>query len=346
MSRKSLNLGLSLLLICGIVFTASSCSKLSVSRLQGNYHFNNANQHFKDGKYRDAIDSYTKALENNPELTVAYRFLGESYKQLYKPAVETERNKEIERLALEALTKAYELEPTNKEIIFSLGDMYDKMRDFDEAEKLYLKILDMEPTNMDNYYVVAEFYKRYAGGTQEEEEEGEEGEEKIKKKNPQQKAEEMYLRRIETDPENPQGYAYIAQFYGGISPIPDFDRAHFYHLKRTELEPENAEAWLSVGVNRWSKAYRMATLPKNARIELARVSETALLKAKDLDPAYPEPYSWLGVLYKSVLAKLIPERANRYNEDADRYLERFQELRKRQAERRKLEQELTSGEER
>ena len=29
-------------------------------------------------------------------------------------------------------------------------------------------------------------------------------------------------------------------------------------------------------------------------------------KARDLDPHYPEPYSWLSVIYKSVLAKLEP----------------------------------------
>ncbi len=75
--------------------------------------------------------------------------------------------------------------------------MYDKLRNFDEAEKLYLKIVELEPGNMNNYYVVAEFYKRYASD------------------NPgvARKAESMYLRRLEADPENPQGYAYIADYY-------------------------------------------------------------------------------------------------------------------------------------
>ena len=115
---------------------------------------------------------WIQTLKYNPDLVQAYRFLGESYKSLYKPAVETERNKEIEEKALEALRKAYEIDPMNKEVIYSLGDMYDKIRDFDSAEQLYLKILEMEPTNMGNYYVVAEFYKRYAGSEEEGEEDG------------------------------------------------------------------------------------------------------------------------------------------------------------------------------
>ena len=191
----------------------------------------------------------------------------------------------------------------------------------------------MDPTNMGNYYVVAEFYKRYAGGDEEKKEaEG--------VKTPFEKAEEMYLRRIETDPDNEQGYAYIAQFYEGITPVPEFDLANEFHDRRIAINPENAEAWLAKGVNRWSKAYRMPTLPKNERIQLAKDAESALLKASELDPTYPEPYSWLSVLYKSVMIKLVPERAQRYNEDADRYLQQFQDARKRQAERKKLEEEL------
>lgn len=335
MIRNVKNASLLVLLIFAVLFTASSCENLKASNLQANWWFQRANANFTENKYRLAIEEYEKALSFNPDLVEAYRFLGESYKNLYKPAVETPQNKEIEAKALEALNKAYEIDPTNKGIIHSLGDMYDKMRNFEEAEKLFLKILEMEPTKMDNYYVVAEFYKRYAG-TEEEEGEGESME-----KSPFQKAEEMYLRRIEADPENPQGYAYIAQFYENITPVPEFDLGVYYHKKRIELNPEDPEAWLAVGVNRWSKAYRIqASLSRQERIDLANDSEAALKKANELDGEYPEPYSWLSVLYKSVMAKLFPDRAKRYEDEADIYSQRFQELRKREAQRKKLEQDL------
>jgi len=335
MFRKVINTSLLVLLVLAVVFSTVSCDKLRVSNLKANHHFTNANHHFTDSKYRLAIEEYELALSYNPDLTQAYRFLGESYKNLYKPAVEDERNKEIERNALEALNKAYEIDPTNKGIIHSLGDMYDKMRNFDEAEKLYLKILEMEPTNMSNYYVVAEFYKRYAGRV--EEGEGEDN----GVKTPFQKAEEMYLRRIETDPSNSQGYAYIAQFYELIQPIPEFDKAVFYHKKRTELDPEDAEAWTAIGVNRWGKAYRIQSkLTRQQRIDLANESDAALKKAIELDDQYPEPYAWLSPLYKSVFAKLYPERAKRYEDDADIYIQRYNELKKREVQRKALQKEL------
>ncbi len=43
---------------------------------------------------------------------------------------------------------------------------------------------------------------------------------------------------------------------------------------------------------------------------------------------------------KSLLSKLEPEKEARYNAEAQRYIEKFQDLRKRAAERKKLEEEL------
>lgn len=323
-----------LLLTLVVIFAVSGCEKLSLDNLTANYHFSKANSAFREKQYRDAITEYEAALRANPNLVQAYRFLGESYKMLYKPGSEEPQEIEKKNKALEALNKAYEIEPDNREIIYSLGDMYDKLQDFESAEKLYLRILELEPHNMNNYYVVAEFYKRYSG-------------------NPEtaRKAEEMYLRRIETDPENPQGYAYAANYYENLpasaeniaDTVANFDKAaHFWDM-RIQLQPESAEAWLAKAVNRWGRSYRFQNLSREERMRTAKESETALMKAVELDPNYPEPYSWLSVLYRSTMAKLEPERETRYNADADKYIERFQDLRKRAAERKKLEDELKKG---
>jgi tetratricopeptide (TPR) repeat protein len=339
MSLKKMNPTLIAAIAVIIIFASISCENLKVSRLQANHYFTLANQAFSEQKYRDAIENYEKALELNPNLVQAYRFLGESYKAVFSPGVDTERNMERAEEALEALRKAYEISPENEDIIHSLADMYDKLRNFEEAEKLFLKILEMNPTNMSNYYVVAEFYKRYAG-SESEEEEGEKAENG--EKTPFEKAEQMYLRRIELEPENPQGYAYIAQFYQDLEmSVKRIDQAFFYHDKRTDLEPDNPAAWLSKGVNRWSKAYRLQNLLSRAqRLQAAKESETCLLKASELDPKYPEPYSWLSVIYQSVLAKIDPDRADRYIQDGQMYLERYKEAREAELERQKLEEEL------
>ncbi len=314
-----------------LVLNFTGCQKLDVNYIKGNHHFNRANALFTDGRYRMAIEEYEKAREfyekskvSTPNLVHVYRFLGESYKSLFRPGAEDAENLERANKAVEFLTKAYEMNPNSKEIIYSLGDMYDKLKRFEDAEKLYLRILDLEPGNMSNYYVVAEFYKRYAAEKQEL----------------RAKAEAMYFRRIEADPENPQGYAYLANYYELIQPIPEFDKANDCWDKRIILDPNNAEAYYAKGVNRWSKAYRLANLPVQERLALAQESLRALEKAIQIDPNYPEPYAYVNVVYKSVLAKLEPEKESRYNAEADRYMEKFNELRKRQAERKKLEEEL------
>jgi tetratricopeptide (TPR) repeat protein len=325
MRQKRLGFAVMVILAFSLVLVFTSCEQLSVSRLKANYHFNKANQFFKDGKFRRAITEYEEVLKNNPQLVEANRFLGESYKSLYKPGVETPDNTDVATKALESFTKAYEAEPTNKEIIFSLGDMYDKLKNFNEAEKYFLKILELEPTNMSNYYVVAEFYKRYAG-----ENEALRG-----------KAESMYLRRIELDPENPQGYAYMANYFENLTPTPEvFDQANEFWKKRIDLEPNSAEAWLAMGVNRWSRSYRFQNIPAAERLKAAQESLSALEKAQSLDPEYPEPYSWLSVLHRSVMSKLEPDKEARHNAEADRAIERFQDTRKRAADKKKLEQEL------
>jgi tetratricopeptide (TPR) repeat protein len=311
-----------------VVVAFTGCQKLSLKNLQANYHFNKANQFFKDNKFNKAIEEYKSTLAKNPNLMEAYRFLGESYKALYIPGKDTQENKDKAAEALTALQKAYEIEPNNIEVIYSLGDMYDRLRDFDNAEKMYLRIVDLEPGNMNNYYVIAEFYKRYVGD----------------RKELREKAEQMYLRRIETDPENVQGYAYMANYYDQQTTADakdKFDKALTYHNMRALLEPNSAELYYTIGVNRFNKAYQLQNFLSDAeRAAIGAEAERSLQKAIEIDPNYPEPYSYMKILYINVQAKIFPEKEARYQEEANRYGDKYTEAKKRQVERLKLEKEL------
>ncbi|NTV82162.1 MAG: hypothetical protein HGA24_12160, partial [Candidatus Aminicenantes bacterium] len=117
-----------------VIFAFAACQNISYSKLAANYHFGRANSFFRENQYRKAITEYEATLKFNPKMLQAFRFLGESYKQLYKPGVDSPLNKELEAKTLEALNKALEIEPNNKDTIYSLGDMYDKLKKFPEAE--------------------------------------------------------------------------------------------------------------------------------------------------------------------------------------------------------------------
>ena len=125
MHQKEKNIVLTIFLALAMIFAFTSCEKLKASRLRANHHFSRANHHFTEGHYRDAIDAYEQALSYNPELIEAYRFLGEAYKNLFKPGDNSPENMEKANKALEALNMALEIEPNNKDIIYSLGDMLD-----------------------------------------------------------------------------------------------------------------------------------------------------------------------------------------------------------------------------
>ncbi len=316
------------LFAAAIVVASVACDKLNVKYLSGNHHFNRGNALFNEKKYTKAIEEYELAVQNNPELKEAYRYIGESYKSIFQPGKESADNKVRGEKALEALRKAYDIDPDNKDIIYSLADMYDKLRDVANAEQLFLRIIDLEPGNMNNYYIAAEFYKRYAG----------------ENKDLKQKAEQMYLRRIETDPDAVQGYAYMANYYDNL-PVTEFkdkfDRALEYHAKRKAIEPNSAELYYTIGVNRFNKAYQLQNfLSDPQKAEAAAESETALLKAIELDSSFANSFAYMKMLYINVHAKIFPEKESRYLAEADRYGEKFTEAQKRAVERMKLEKEL------
>ncbi len=337
MLGKASKIAVSIFVALGLIFASSGCGKFKISRLQANYNFSKANQHFKKEEYRKAIDLYEKAVAYNPHLGEAYQYLGESYKNIYKPGDNTPQNLQKAEKALEALKKAAEIFPNNKQILYSLADMYDRLQNFDEAEKLYLRILQMEPNNMSNYYVLAGFYQKYSAGSEEERRDAE----GRLVKTPFQKAEEMYLRRIELDPENPEGYAYAAQFYDNVRPAPLFDKAYEFHELRLKFDPNNAEVWYSIGVNRFSKAFRLQNvLSYEEREKCGKESENALKKAIEIDPNYANAYHYMNILYRNIYVGLYPEKEDLYIAEAERWGERGLEIAKRAAERHRLEEEL------
>lgn len=311
-----------------IVVSSVACEKLKLKNLQANYYFNRGNALFNEKKFPKAIEEYEQAVKYNPQLEAAYRYIGECYKMVYAPGKESADNKARGAKALAALQKAYEIDPDNKDIIYSLGDMYDKLHDIPNAEKMFLRIIELEPGNMNNYYIAAEFYKRYSG----------------ENKDLKEKAEQMYLRRIETDPDAVQGYAYMANYFDNL-PTSDykdkFDRALEYHQRRLSIQPESAEVYYTIGVNRFNKAYQLQNfLSDNDKAATAAESEQALLKAIDLDPTFANSFAYMKMLYINVQAKIFPEKEGRYLAEADQYGEKFKAAQARAVERMKLEKEL------
>lgn len=115
--------------------------------------------------------------------------------------------------------------------IQSLAEIYDRMNDFENAEKYYLEFFSKNPKDPKYYYILAEFYNKYGKF---------------------EKAEEYYKKRIELDPSNPEGWLYLANFYSNqvrrlpkeskreifLEAINLMDKSIAAHEKRLELIPD------------------------------------------------------------------------------------------------------------
>jgi tetratricopeptide (TPR) repeat protein len=143
--KKLLSVILSVFLTSFIVISFSGCDQLKISNLKANKHFKLANKYFTDEKYKKAIIEYEEALKMNPDLKAAFYYLGSSYVSVYKPGDESEKNKEIGKKATEYLQRALEQSPDNKDIIQALGDINDKMRNFEQAENTMYRFRNSHP---------------------------------------------------------------------------------------------------------------------------------------------------------------------------------------------------------
>ncbi len=301
-----------------IVISFSGCDQLKISNLKANKHFKLANKYFSEEKYKKAIAEYEDALKLNPKLNAAFYYLGSSYVSVYKPGDDSDKNKEVGNKATEYLEKALELDPDNKNIIQSLGDINDKMRNFELAEKYYLQIQKFTPNDPASYYNLAGFYSNNAK---------------------YDKAIDMYEKRIALDPSDPEGYLYLAGFYQDKR---KWDEAIQNHEIRIQKISENAsmeekekadflaDAYYRLGVVCWNKSYQTPAdvMGSVERLQVVKKGFDALNKATELSPNFPDPWAYLSLLYRQ---KSIAEPLKKpaYDKEAEKMVAKFQELRKR-----------------
>jgi tetratricopeptide (TPR) repeat protein len=303
----------STLIIAG--FTA--CDKLKITNLKANKHFKTGNKFYSEEKYKKAIAEYEAALQLNPNLNAAFYYLGSSYIMVYKPGDDSDKNKEYGAKATDYLQKALELDAENRNIIQALGDINDKMRNFELAEKYYLQVQKFTPNDPASYYNLAGFYNNNAK---------------------YDKAIEMYEQRIALDPANPEGYLYLADFFQNKRKWDDAIKNHELRIEKIgalqmdEKEKTDllAEAYYRLGVVCWNKSYQTPpdVMGSVERLQVVEQGFKALNKATELSPNFPDPWAYMGLLYRQK-AIAEPLNAAKYTKESETMVSKFQELRKR-----------------
>jgi len=261
----------------------SACAQLG--NLQAKKAFKDANTMYQAQNYREAATKYEEAIAAAPdsdEAITAYFFLGNSYDNLYKPA----RKGEPENDAF--LTKAIEnykisaerevARPDIKKLALQyLVNAYgpDKLDDPTQAEPIVQRMMQLDPTNTENYFALAKIYED-AGNLDE--------------------AEAMLNKAKEARPKEAAVYQQLAGFYQRQG---EFDKLVAAVQQRAELEPNNPEAHYAVATYYWDEAFRNTRLNEAQKREYVKNGLTSVDKALALNPDYIEALVYRGLLLRT-----------------------------------------------
>ena len=171
-----------------------------------------ANKHYYLHEYEDAIESYQKAIELNPEDAGAYYNMGISYDNI-----------EAYEKAIEAYQKAIELNPEDAGVYYNMGISYDNIEAYEKAIEAYQKAIELNPEDArayNNMGVSYENLERYV------------------------EAIEAYQKAIELNPEDASAYNNMGVSYENLERYVEAIEAY---QKAIELNPEDARAYNNMG---------------------------------------------------------------------------------------------------
>src|SRR5690349_17612667 len=140
----------SVLGIAGVVafaVTGSACTKLKARN-----QLNTGVQAFKNAQYAEAVESFKKAVELDPDFPTARLYLATAYMQQYIPGAESPENKQMAQAAHDQFMKVLDQSPKDKVAMASIASLYLNQKKWDMAQEWYEKLTAVDPSNADAYY--------------------------------------------------------------------------------------------------------------------------------------------------------------------------------------------------
>ncbi|MGE3956754.1 MAG: tetratricopeptide repeat protein [Vicinamibacterales bacterium] len=294
------------------------CSQ--VGQVQAKRSFKSANAAYQSQDYRKAANLYEETLKEDPNLAMAYFFLGNSYDNLYRPskagependallkkAVENyklcaeklgnsqiEDEKKLAKLSLEYLVAAYGV---------------DKLNDPAEAEPVLIKMIEMEPTEPSNYAVLAKIYED--AGLYDD-------------------AEKVLNMSKAAKPKDASVYLQLAGFYNRQG---RFDKTIESLNQRAEIEPNNPEAFQTIAGYYWDETRGDSTLTEAQKKEYIAKGLEAVDKAISLKSDYVEAITFRGLLLRlQANVEKDPAKQQALLKEATELSDKANELRKKAA---------------
>src|SRR5437667_2723823 len=263
-----------------IVLAVASGACGRVANLQARKAFKEANGLYQSQNYKEATVRYQEVLNQDPNFWQAYFFLGNSYDNLYKPARKGEKeNDQFLQKAIENYKLAAEKsqDPKIKKLaldylVYAYGP--DKLNDPTQSEPIVQQMIQLDPNDTTNYFMLAKIYEDNGNLDQ---------------------AEAMFNKAKEVKPKDATVYQQLAGFYQRQG---EFDRLIAAVQQRAELEPNNPEAHYSIASYYWDEAYRNTRLSEAQKKDYTEKGLAEVEQALKIKPEYVEAITYKGLLLR------------------------------------------------
>jgi tetratricopeptide (TPR) repeat protein len=297
-----------LLVVASVSVSLVSCDYIGT--LQAKKVFKDANNLYSRQEYRAAAERYEEVISNDPNLTTAYFYLGNSYDNLYKASAAGEpENDSFIQSAIEnyRISSERETNPALRKLSLQyLAAAFgpDKLNDPGSAEPIVRNMIELEPNESGNYFVLSKIYED--SGRYEE-------------------AEGTLNQAKDANPNDPAVYLQLAGFYNRLG---EFELTIEALTERAMREETNPEAYYTIATFYWEKAFRDFRLTDEEKLDYIVKGLEAVDKAIDLKDDYME-----ALTYKNILLRMEAnleedqDRVQALIAEADELRDRAEELR-------------------
>jgi tetratricopeptide (TPR) repeat protein len=263
---------------------SSACSQ--VGAVQARRSFKAANTEYQAQNYAKAAQLYEEALKNDPTLVQALFFLGNSYDNQWRasrrgdPANDALMEKAVQNYQLAAEKLGASEDPEQKKLgklsLEYLQAAYgaDKLNDPAKAEPIVQKMIQLEPNESSNYFVLAKIYED-AGAYPE--------------------SEQTLLKARELRPNDPAVYMTLAGYYNRQG---QFDKTIEALEQRAKVEPDNPEAFQTIAAYYWDETRGDTALNDTQRRNYIQKGLEAANRALEIKGDYVEALTFKGLLLR------------------------------------------------
>lgn len=293
----------------GLCLTLSACSQFG--NLKARKLFKDANVLYTQQDYKRSAEKYEETLQADPNYADAYFYLGNSYDNLYKPARQGEaENDSYLQKAINNYKLAAERHTDPKMKTLALQYLVaaygpDKLNDPSQAEPIIQRMMQLDPTDPDNYFALAKLYED--AGRYEE-------------------AEQVLLKAKEARPNDSNVYMQLAGFYNRQG---EFEKTIESLQQRAQREPNNPEVYYTISVYYWDKASRDFTLKEPDKKLYVQKGLEAVNKSLGIKDDYMEAVVYKGLLLRTqATLEKEPARQQALIKEAEQLQLRARELQK------------------